>query len=52
MTRRDVDREIVEATAMRMAAAVMQHDLTLDQFWKMLHPVAAKSLDSAKPSTS
>lgn len=47
MTKRDVDREAVEATAMRLAAAVMRHDLTVAQFWLLLDdPKAAEAVDN------
>lgn len=41
MTKRDVEREAVEAAAMRLAAAVMRHDLTVAQFWALLEDPTA-----------
>lgn len=53
MTKRDVDREAVEAAAMRLAAAVMRHDLTVAQFWALLEdPTAAEAVDNVAGKTA
>lgn len=40
MTKREAQRETTEAAAIRLAAAVMQRDLTLTEFWALLNDPA------------
>lgn len=46
MTKRDVEREAMEDAAMRLAAAVMRHDLTVAEFWALLNDPAAEAVDT------